>query len=147
MPIGWSEKKKPIPNIHLRQINVWREKKIINMKPESNNWQIIQKCWFFSDHRHAHRMSDEYDGSSRKKFIWKIIHVSDWICWNLFVSTFYSIVVFVFKWPHRVCCVLLCIVYTKYTVCMDICTLSIRTWTIRMCLFFCLNFNASKDQM
>lgn len=55
--------------------------------------------------------------------------------WNSFVTTFHSIVFFilVFKWPHRSCAVLLCIVYSKFTVCT--CTTGLYAHKPYACVF------------
>lgn len=116
--VGCSEKKRNrfLTFIFVKwMLNVECLKRKSNYKSTSNLNQPTDKSlknvgFFHSDQRHAHRMSDEYDGLLRpKKFVWKIIHVSETGLdrWNSFVTTFYSIVFFfsVFKWPHRMLCI------------------------------------------
>lgn len=153
------QKKRETNSSHSSSSNVcwmFEAKKTINIEPESTNWQIIEKCWFISlsDQRHAHRMSDEYDGSPRTK----TIHLKNYSCWRLdwiveihllqrFILLFFS---FLFLSDRIVCCaVLLCIVYSKFTVCT--CTTGLYAHKPYACVFrnffCCLKFNAPKDQM
>lgn len=84
-------------------LNVWSEKKNNNqhrtwINQLTNHWKML--VFFLSDQRHAHRMSDENmtvrpdnQNNSCEKLFMLALGLD---CWNSFVTTFYSIVVFLF---------------------------------------------------
>lgn len=115
-------------------MNVWRRRrKIINIKPESNNWQIIQKCWFFSrPTARSPNVRRIWRFERKKNSFEKLFMLAIWVCWKFIVTTFW---ILLFLSDRIVYCVW-CIVYTKiHRTHTHTCTLhtAVRINHVRMC--------------